>query len=169
MKKTVLSAAVLAVVGFTSCEKENLNPADLTKGGMSFSQETSNENMSLRLASSNYTTNITKDLVSSASEGQYTEGTIEYLVDGNVVATVDFGNGEQDFSATKTVLFFFVLHLLDSTVDVVSTIAVEELFYHAMCSINVLHIFLALAWRGQRRRAWTWRPRWLRRRPTRWL
>ena len=101
MKKTILSAAVLAVVGFTSCEKGNLNPADLTKGGMSFSQETSNENMSLRLASTNYTTNVTKDLVSSGSDGQYTEGTIEYLVDGQLAATVDFGNGEQDFSATK--------------------------------------------------------------------
>ena len=57
--------------------------------------------MRMRLANSGYTTDVTRQLVSS-EEGHYTEGTIEYRIDGKVEAVVDFGDGTQDFVATKT-------------------------------------------------------------------
>jgi hypothetical protein len=97
MKKVVLSVAVLAVVGFTSCEKGVTNPGNVC----GFTQEVANEDASLRLANSGYSTDVTRQLVSSG-EGHYTEGTIEYRIDGQVEAVVDFGDGTQNFVATKT-------------------------------------------------------------------
>ena len=97
MKKVVLSAAVLAVVGFTSCEKGTVIPGNVSD----FSQEVANEDFNLRLSNSDFSTNVTKQLVNS-DEGCYTEGTIEYRINGQVEAVVDFGDGTQDFLATKT-------------------------------------------------------------------
>lgn len=46
---------------------------------------------------------VTKSLVKTEDCKYIVEGTIKYLLDGEVVAIVDYGNGECDNIATKTV------------------------------------------------------------------
>ena len=99
MKKTILSAAVLAVVGLTACEKGAMNPGNVS----GFTQEVNQEQPSLRLAQSNFTTHITQPLGGTAGQDHYNQGTIEYRIDGQEVAVVDFGDGSENFVATKTV------------------------------------------------------------------
>ena len=53
--------------------------------------------------SSRYKRNIIKPLVKIDGCDYIVEGKIEYIKDGAVVATVDFGDGECDNIATKTV------------------------------------------------------------------
>ena len=65
--------------------------------------ETSTFNLRGKKKSSRYKRNIIKPLVKIDGCDYIVEGKIEYIKDGAVVATVDFGDGECDYIATKTV------------------------------------------------------------------
>ena len=65
--------------------------------------KTSTFNLRGKKKSSRYKRNIIKPLVKIDGCDYIVEGKIEYIKDGAVVATVDFGDGECDNIATKTV------------------------------------------------------------------
>jgi hypothetical protein len=92
-KKFKLIGMMTILVGavFTSCNKETgsaVQPID------PMSIEIAEEEPTLRIATSNYQTVITNELVSSSDEDYFVEGTIEYMVDNQVVSVVDFGDSE---------------------------------------------------------------------------
>ena len=65
--------------------------------------KTSTFNLRGKKKSSRYKRNIIKPLVKIDGCDYIVEGKIEHIKDGSVVATVDFGDGECDNIATKTV------------------------------------------------------------------
>ena len=87
---------VVAVVDFGDGECDDI--ATKTVDG-----KTSTFNLRGKKKSSRYKRNIIKPLVKIDGCDYIVEGRLEYIKDGVVVATVDFGDGECDDIATKTV------------------------------------------------------------------
>lgn len=87
MKKTILSLALIAGIALMSCNKEKVEE--------SFTSEISKETETLRLPESGYEMNVTKELTKNSGD-VYTSGIIEYKKNGKVLATFDFGSGEED-------------------------------------------------------------------------
>ncbi len=98
MKKiTIISLVVLLSSFLLSCEcdKEKLTPADFIEFDLAESKA------SFELSEAGF--DITKDqLVSDAADGQYTSGIIEYHKNGQVLATVNFGDGTDKDKASCT-------------------------------------------------------------------
>jgi len=92
----VKEGAVVATVDFGDGECDDI--ATKTVDG-----KTSTFNLRGKKKSSKYKRNIIKPLVKVDGCDYIVEGNIEYIKDGAVVATVDFGDGECDNIATKTV------------------------------------------------------------------
>ncbi len=90
MKKTILSLALITGIALVSCNKENVEDC--------FTSEISTETETLRLPESGYEMNVTEELT-KASGDTYTSGIIEYIKDGNILATFDFGTGLDDKKA----------------------------------------------------------------------
>lgn len=96
MKNTMKILALIAVsltIIFTACKK------DLIISSMDY--EIASDYADLYIQSTQYETEIVKTLVKPDDCSYYTEGIIEYRVNGEVVATVDFGEGEKDRWALK--------------------------------------------------------------------
>ena len=92
----VKDGVVVATVDFGDGECDDI--ATKTVDG-----KTSTFNLRGKKKSSRYKRNIIKPLVKIDGCDYIVEGKIEYLKDGAVVATVDFGDGECDNIAIKTV------------------------------------------------------------------
>ena len=83
------------------------NSSDLLKKEGKVSKENNDYSVSkgdyIDIKSSNYEKNILIPLVKIDGCDYIVEGKIEYIKDGTVVATVDYGDGQCDDIATKTV------------------------------------------------------------------
>lgn len=90
MKKTILSLTLIAGIAFVSCNKQ--------KTEENFTAEVSTETETLRLPESGFEMNITEALTKSSGD-VYTSGIIEYTKNGDVLATFDFGTGEDNKTA----------------------------------------------------------------------
>jgi hypothetical protein len=88
MKKTILSLAIVSIA-LISCKKEKNGVDD-------FSRELSLEAAQITLPTSGGEMNISQSLVQSASSDYYTAGELEYVQNGQVVAKVNFGQGEEN-------------------------------------------------------------------------
>ena len=99
MKKSIRVLTVFAlsfVVLFTACEKGN------DKNSLENDMKNLEANLVLQ-GDGDFEKVITKPLVKIDGCKYIVEGTIEYLKNGEVVAIIDYGNGECDNLATKTV------------------------------------------------------------------
>ena len=90
MKKVFLSLTLIAGITLVSCKKEKVEN--------NFTTEVSTETETLRLPESGYEMNVTETLTKNSGD-VYTAGVIEYTKNGNVLATFDFGAGEEDKTA----------------------------------------------------------------------
>ncbi|MCD4683296.1 MAG: hypothetical protein K8R86_08455 [Bacteroidales bacterium] len=100
MKVLVLFTLGLALI-FTACNKESAksdeNKDDIYKSAANIDGDV------LLKGDGEWEKVITKPLVKLDDCDYIVEGTIEYYLDGELVATVDYGDGECDDIATKTV------------------------------------------------------------------
>lgn len=94
----LLSASLIFV--FSSCSKENASSEK--DDSLKYSISDQDADIILK-GDGKYEKVITKPLVKKADCKYIVEGTIEFHLDGEVVAIVDFGNGDCDNIATKTV------------------------------------------------------------------
>ena len=90
MKKTILSIAIISMT-VLSCEKEDANKLVSTLGG-----EISQEPVQITLVNSGGEINTPETLVLSDDGDYYNEGSIDYIQNGQKVAQVNFGNGENN-------------------------------------------------------------------------
>ncbi len=100
----ILTLLVVAIViTFTACSKKETNVvgSDSNPLETKFAKEVAD--IVVLKGEGKYEKIITKPLVKTDDCKYIVEGTIEYLLDGETVAIVDFGNGECDNIATKTV------------------------------------------------------------------
>ncbi|PLX04187.1 MAG: hypothetical protein C0594_09365 [Marinilabiliales bacterium] len=107
MKKVfnvLIVAVVLSLIGFTACQKEELY--EETQGDSMIELATSTYDLTLKTSNAengDYEKVIVNPLIKGESCKFIVSGTIEYRINGEVVATVDYGNGECDNIATKTI------------------------------------------------------------------
>ena len=95
MKITFLNIAALSTIVLFSCNKEN-NLVD------DFTNEVCNETAQITLPTSGGDVNESESLVQSSSNDYYTAGQIDYIQNGEIVAQVNFGNGEENSIAQLT-------------------------------------------------------------------
>ncbi len=96
--KILALTAIIFSISFVACNKDEYKT---DKDYMDY--EVANDLANLFINSEQYESNITSGLVKPDDYEFYTEGIIEYLVDDQVVAVVDFGNGDRDQIATKII------------------------------------------------------------------
>lgn len=84
MKKRVIGIAMIGALVLVSCNKE--------ESEIDFTESVSTSDESLRLAESGYTINEVSPL-GGIEDDKFTEGVLEYVKDGEVLATVDFADG----------------------------------------------------------------------------
>ncbi len=95
MKKQLLFLGSVAVLLSTGCfKKDQWN---------SFYDEVASEEAQLRLDQSNYEVEVIEPTQASLSMDYYTSGIVNYKLNGQTVATVDYGDGTHDAVAVKTV------------------------------------------------------------------
>lgn len=92
MKKTFLSIAAISTLFLFSCNKEK-NEID------TFTHELSLESAQIILPTSGGELVESEPLVKSANNDYYTSGKLDYIQNGEIVAQVDFGNGEENSTA----------------------------------------------------------------------
>ena len=92
MKKTFLSIAAISTLFLFSCNKET-NKID------TFTHELSLESAQIILPTSGGELVESEPLVKSANNDYYTSGKLDYIQNGEIVAQVDFGNGEENSTA----------------------------------------------------------------------
>ena len=93
LKYLVITIALGSITIF-SCKKDSLNPKD------SFSQEVAGEEAILTLSSSAYERVVSERLEMSGKE-YYSKGVLEYKVNDQVEAIVDFGDSDKKVLVTK--------------------------------------------------------------------
>ncbi|MFT5858682.1 MAG: hypothetical protein ACI865_000770 [Flavobacteriaceae bacterium] len=94
MKKAIFSLAI-ASIALVSCQKENGATND-------FSREISLEAAQITLPTSGGEINVSQTLAQSSSSDYYTAGELEYVQNGQLVAKVNFGQGEENSLAELT-------------------------------------------------------------------
>ncbi len=94
MKKGVFVLSALAIVVSTGCNKNNWKDA--------FWDEVTSEEAHLRLDNADYETEVVEPLMASLAMDYYTSGVVDYKLNGETVATVDYGDGTHDAKAVKT-------------------------------------------------------------------
>ncbi|MCH2045156.1 MAG: hypothetical protein MK212_13655 [Saprospiraceae bacterium] len=95
MKTYLLSVIALIAILLASCNKEAaLETAEQTFG---------NDLATLSLPSSDYTSNVVVPLEKSSRGDHYVKGKIDYIQNGEVIASIDYGNGKEDNVAKKTI------------------------------------------------------------------
>jgi hypothetical protein len=96
MQKLFLSLAVTTAIALTSCQKE-----DKPSHGWSMFHEAANEYAHIHLPATGYEIRIAQPLTSPDDYSFNTSGIIEYVLNGDVLATVNYGDGERDTIAHK--------------------------------------------------------------------
>jgi len=69
----------------------------------SFFEEVTSEEAHLRLDNSNYEVEVVEQTMSSLAMDYYTSGVVNYKMNGETVASINYGNGAHDAIAVKTV------------------------------------------------------------------
>lgn len=87
MKTSFIYLISLTFIVFTSCTKDNIKT--------DFTDEISTEMAQIVLPSSNFSMEVLETLKSDCHD-YYVEGKIEYKLEADQVAVVDFGDGESD-------------------------------------------------------------------------
>lgn len=95
MNKGFFALCAVTLLLATSCNKKDWNDA--------FWDEVTSEEAHLRLDNSNYEVEIVEPLIASLAMDYYTSGIVNYKLNGETVATVDYGDGTHDAVAHKTV------------------------------------------------------------------
>ena len=95
MNKGTLALAFLILAVATGCNKKDFTDA--------FYDEVTSEEAHLRLANADYEVEVVEPLYASLAMDYYTSGLVNYKLNGQTVATVNYGNGNHDAVATKTV------------------------------------------------------------------
>ncbi|MFT5777233.1 MAG: hypothetical protein ACI837_000164 [Crocinitomicaceae bacterium] len=88
MKKVIISTLAIAALMMVSCNKEKVE--------QNFLEEISQERAQITLPDAGYDIVVTDALVSSDAYDYYTDGRLDYVLDGEILASVDFGNGPSD-------------------------------------------------------------------------
>jgi hypothetical protein len=94
MKKTLFSLAIVSMA-LISCNKKNNGVDDFTR-------ELSLESAQITLPSSGGEMNVTELLEKSSAADYYTTGELEYVQNGQIVAKVSFGEGQENSLAELT-------------------------------------------------------------------
>lgn len=94
MKKQLLFLCAIGIVLSTGCFKKDQWNA--------FYDEVATEEAQLRLDQSGYEVEVAEPLMASLAMDYYTSGTVNYKLNGETVATVDYGDGTHDAKAVKT-------------------------------------------------------------------
>ncbi len=92
MKKTILVVFAFATI-FTACEKDDFKTT--------LEDQISNELVHITMPASSYDMTITEPLTRDAGSDFYTSGIIEYSLDGQVIAIVNYGDGTDETIAKK--------------------------------------------------------------------
>jgi hypothetical protein len=95
MKITFLNIAALSTIVLFSCNKENNHVDD-------FTNEVCLETAQITLPTSGGELIESESLVQSSNNDYYTAGQIDYIQNGEIVAQVNFGNGEENSIAQLT-------------------------------------------------------------------
>ena len=99
MKAFVLFAISLAFI-FTACNKENASSKSSEDADM---LKSASYEEAILVLKGDFKKTITKPLVKIEGCKYIVEGTIEFSKEGEVIAIIDFGDGDCDDIATKTV------------------------------------------------------------------
>lgn len=100
----ILTLLVVGIaITFTACSKKETNVVGSDSNPLETKLTKEVADIVVIKGEGKYEKIITKPLVKTDDCKYIVEGTIEYLLDGKTVAIVDFGNGECDDIATKTV------------------------------------------------------------------
>ncbi len=91
MKNLMFVSALLALVVFTSCKKEAVES--------NLASEIGAETHQIMLNEAGFERIVTSPLNTAYDEDYYSSGVIEYRLDGEVLATVDFGAGDTEEDA----------------------------------------------------------------------
>jgi hypothetical protein len=97
MKKMILSTLAITALLMVSCNKKQI-----CENEANFGEEIANERAQITVPESDYSINITDALVTSDDVDYYIDGAMDYVLDGQVIASVDFGDGTSDSHATIT-------------------------------------------------------------------
>ena len=92
MKNLMFVTAMIALIGFTSCKKDQVQS--------NLGSTIASEPHQILLQSSGFERVVTTPLDMSTEEDYYASGVIEYQLDGEVLATVDFAGGDSDDEAS---------------------------------------------------------------------
>lgn len=92
MKKTILALFAFAII-FTACEKDDFKTT--------LEDQISNELVHITMPTSDYDMTVTEALTRTNGSDFYTSGIIEYSLDGQVIATVNYGDGTDETTAKK--------------------------------------------------------------------
>ena len=95
MKNNLLGLLVICAFLFSACNK------DKDVEVKSLESEIAGEFHNLTVPVSGYDIEVTEALEKATDSEYYTTGIIEYRKDGDVLATIDFGDGTKDAVATK--------------------------------------------------------------------
>jgi hypothetical protein len=95
MKKNLLAFCAITLIVASGCNKKNL--------WSDFFDEVKSEEAQLRLDQSDYEVEVTEPLLSSLAMDYYTSGVVNYKLNGQTVASVDYGDGTHDSKAVKTI------------------------------------------------------------------
>ncbi|WP_317898096.1 hypothetical protein [Aurantibacillus circumpalustris] len=97
--KTIAFIALVFSLTFATCGKRICDKKNSDDKNMS---DMDNESPDLMLKSGNYESKVSVTLEKPIDYEFYTKGTIEYSLNGEIAAVVNYGDGEMDSWATKT-------------------------------------------------------------------
>jgi hypothetical protein len=98
--KTIAFISLVFSLIFAACEKKKCGFKNNDDKNMS---EFGDESPDVMLKTSNYESKVTITLEKPNDYEFYTKGTVEYALNGETVASVNYGDGELDSWASKTV------------------------------------------------------------------
>jgi hypothetical protein len=96
MKKKILGLSLLSVLVLISCDKKDVNETT------DFSSEVSSEETQITLPTSNFEERVLIE-PNSTNTVYYTSGIIQYESNGEVLASLDYGDGTLNNEATLTI------------------------------------------------------------------
>ncbi len=93
MKKTLFLLTLIGSIAFVACEKNSVKDT--------FEEEISSELTHITLPASDFDIRVSEILFKGGGEDFYTSGILEYKLNGEILAVVDFDAGTTDDKAKK--------------------------------------------------------------------